>query len=155
MDCVWVTFRGWMGKAKYLSAFERGMVVGDRCTGLSVSRTAMLLGFPRSTASRVYQQWSTNQRTSSQQLWEALESTRVSIPVECFPHHVAHAPTNWFNIRKAFLMFSILRVHELGYRIVDWWVSVPVGGCVWPAELCQAFPPASPSSWRSHAGTSP
>jgi hypothetical protein len=38
-----------------LSAFEQGMVVGDRGTGLSVSRTATLLGFSRSTVSRVYQ----------------------------------------------------------------------------------------------------
>ena len=34
-----------------LSAFEWGMVVGDRGTGLSVSRTAMLLGFSRLTIS--------------------------------------------------------------------------------------------------------
>jgi hypothetical protein len=40
------------GKTKYLSAFERDMVVGDRCTGLSVS-TGTLLGFPSSTDSRV------------------------------------------------------------------------------------------------------
>jgi hypothetical protein len=34
-----------MGKTKDLSAFERVMVVGARCTGLSVSRTAKLLFF--------------------------------------------------------------------------------------------------------------
>jgi hypothetical protein len=34
-----------MGKTKDLSAFEQGMVVGARCTDLSVSRTATLLGF--------------------------------------------------------------------------------------------------------------
>jgi predicted transcriptional regulator len=58
-----------MGKTKYLSAFELGMVVGARHTGLSVLRTAMLLGFSRSTVSRVYrvyQEWSTTQRTTSQ-----------------------------------------------------------------------------------------
>ena len=42
-----------MGKTKDLSAFEQGMVVGARCTGLSVSRTATLLGFSCSTVSRV------------------------------------------------------------------------------------------------------
>ena len=47
---------------KYLSAFERGMVVGARCTGLNVSRTATLLGFLCSTVSRVYQEWSTASR---------------------------------------------------------------------------------------------
>jgi hypothetical protein len=51
---------------KDLSAFERGMVVGARHTSLSVSRTATLLGFSHSTVSRVYQEWSTTQRTSSQ-----------------------------------------------------------------------------------------
>ena len=55
-----------MSKTKDLSAFERGMVVGARRAGLSVSRTATLLGFSRSTVSRVYQGWSTTQRTSSQ-----------------------------------------------------------------------------------------
>jgi hypothetical protein len=34
-----------MGKITYLSAFVRGMVLGARRTGLSVSRTPMLLGF--------------------------------------------------------------------------------------------------------------
>uniref|UniRef100_A0A8K9X6L5 Transposase IS30-like HTH domain-containing protein n=1 Tax=Oncorhynchus mykiss TaxID=8022 RepID=A0A8K9X6L5_ONCMY len=52
-------------KILYLSAFEQGMVVDARSNGLSVSRTAMLLGFSRSTVSRVYQEWSTTQRTSS------------------------------------------------------------------------------------------
>jgi hypothetical protein len=33
-DCVCLPFRGWMGKRKYWSAFERGMVVGARHTGL-------------------------------------------------------------------------------------------------------------------------
>ncbi|CDQ74375.1 unnamed protein product [Oncorhynchus mykiss] len=53
-----------MGMTK--SAFERGMVVGARCTGLSVSRTATLLGFSHRMVSPVYQEWSTTQRTSSQ-----------------------------------------------------------------------------------------
>ena len=56
-----------MGITKDLSAFEWGVVVGVRGTGLSVSRTATLLGFSYSTASHVYQEWSTTQRTSSQQ----------------------------------------------------------------------------------------
>ena len=34
-----------MDKTKYVNAFERGIVVGAYHTGLSVSRTATLLGF--------------------------------------------------------------------------------------------------------------
>ena len=44
-----------MGKTKDLSGFERGMVVGAWRTGISMSRTATLLGFSRATVSRVYQ----------------------------------------------------------------------------------------------------
>jgi IS30 family transposase len=51
-----------MGKTKDVDVFERGMVVDARRTGLSVSRTAALLGFSRSTISCVYQEWSTTQR---------------------------------------------------------------------------------------------
>jgi predicted transcriptional regulator len=54
------------------------MVVGARRTGLSVSRIAMLLGFSLSTVSRVYQEWSTTQRTS-RQLDKTVESIRVNM----------------------------------------------------------------------------
>jgi hypothetical protein len=60
--------------------FERGMVVDARRTGLSASRTAMLLGFSHSTVSRVCQEWSTTQRTSSQ-----LDTTVGSIAVNMGP----------------------------------------------------------------------
>ncbi len=38
-----------MGKKGDLSDFERGMVVGARRAGLSISKTADLLGFPHTT----------------------------------------------------------------------------------------------------------
>jgi hypothetical protein len=40
------------------------MVGGARVTILSVTRSAMLLGFSHATVSHVYQEWSTTQRTS-------------------------------------------------------------------------------------------
>ena len=83
-----------MGKTKYLSAFEQGMVVGVRCTGLSVSRIATLLGFHA-------QQFPVCIKNGPQpkghpanltQLWEALESTWASIPVERFRHRLESMP---------------------------------------------------------------
>ncbi len=41
-----------MGKKGDLSDFERGIVVGARRAGLSISKTADLLGFSRTTISR-------------------------------------------------------------------------------------------------------
>ncbi len=45
-----------MGKKGNLSDFERGMVVGVRHAGLSISKTADLLGFSHTTISRVYRE---------------------------------------------------------------------------------------------------
>ncbi len=45
-----------MGKKGDLSDFERGMVVGVRRVGLSISKTADLLGFSCTTISRVYRE---------------------------------------------------------------------------------------------------
>ncbi len=55
-----------MGKKGDLSDFERGMVVGARRAGLSISETADLLGFSWTNISRVYRELSENEKISSE-----------------------------------------------------------------------------------------
>ncbi len=55
-----------MGKKGDLSDFERGVVVGARRAGLSISKTADLLGFSHTTISRVYRERSEKKKISSE-----------------------------------------------------------------------------------------
>ncbi len=54
------------GKKGDLSDFERGMVFGSRRAGLSISKTADLLGFSQTTNSRVYTEWTEKEKISSE-----------------------------------------------------------------------------------------
>jgi len=57
-----------MGKKGNLSNFERGMVVGARQAGLSISQSAQLLGFSHTTISRVYKELCEKVKASS--MWQ-------------------------------------------------------------------------------------
>ena len=83
-----------------------------------VSRTALLLGFSRSTVSHVYQEWSTTQRTSSQ-----LDTTVGSIGVNMGQHPCGtlstpcrvHAQMNWGDLRARSVpnvRYTQCKVHE-------------------------------------------
>lgn len=48
-----------------MSEFERGMIVGARRAGCSISETVKRLGFSKTAVSRVYREWCEKRKTSS------------------------------------------------------------------------------------------
>ena len=84
------------GQDKSLSAFEQGMVVSSRRTGLSMSRTAKnAAGFFHAKQFSVYIKNGPQPKgnpANLTQLREALESTSASMHVERFRHLVESMP---------------------------------------------------------------
>jgi hypothetical protein len=92
MYCASVPFRGWMGKTKDWSAFERGMVVGS---GAPVCvKNCNAAGFftfnSFQCVSRMVHHPKDIQTTW--QLCEATDSTWASIAMECFGHLTSPCP---------------------------------------------------------------
>ena len=65
---VWLNIR--MGNTRDLCDFERGMIVGARHAGASISETDSLLGFSRTTVSKVYQELCEKQPVSGNHVGE-------------------------------------------------------------------------------------
>ena len=121
MDCVCVPFRGWMGTTTDWSAFEQGMVVGARRTGLC-QKLQRCWGFhsqqfplciknglpPKRTSSQLDnwgKHWSQHGPASLRNAWHF-----VPCPDKL---RLLRAKGVQLNIRKVFLMFCPLSVNRL------------------------------------------
>jgi hypothetical protein len=131
--------------ARYLSDFEQGMVEGAKCTGLCQElqhwQVFHAQQFPVCIKNEPPPK---GHQANLTQLWEALESTLASIPVECFWHFIETMPqqieavlrTKEGNIRKVFLMFCILSVYlnknpPTSAMPED---TVAISSCIWENE---------------------
>ena len=83
-----------MGKLKYLNAFEQGMVVGARRTGLCEELQRCWVFHAQQFPVCIKNGPPGGHPANLTQLWEALESTWASIPVERLTPCSVHAPTN-------------------------------------------------------------
>ena len=82
-----------MGKTKDISVFEWGMVVGARRTGLAQELQHCWVSPARQLPVCIKNGPPPKGHTVNfTQLWEALESTSASIPVELFRHLVESMP---------------------------------------------------------------
>ncbi|XP_042913154.1 uncharacterized protein [Parasteatoda tepidariorum] len=55
-----------MGKKSDVTEFQRGMIVGARCVGTSISKTAALVECSRAAVVNAYKEWTIKQKTRSQ-----------------------------------------------------------------------------------------
>nr|XP_042900093.1 uncharacterized protein LOC122269731 [Parasteatoda tepidariorum] len=55
-----------MGKKSDLTEFQRGIIVGARCVGTSIGKTAALVKCSRAAVVNVYKEWTIKQKTGSQ-----------------------------------------------------------------------------------------
>ena len=93
MGCVYVQFRGRMGKTKYLSSFERGMVVGARLISLRQELQRCWVFHTQQFPVCIKNSPPPNGHPANlTQLWEALEATWASIPVQRLTPCRVHAP---------------------------------------------------------------
>ena len=93
MDFTCVPSRGWMGRTPYSSAFERGRVVGARRTGLCQELQRCWVFHAQQLPVCIKNGPPPKGHPANwTQLWEALESTWASIPVERFQHLVESMP---------------------------------------------------------------
>ena len=126
---VCVPFSGWMRKTKDWSAFEQGMVVGawasSLCQELQCCWVFHAQQFPACIKNGPTPKGCPANLT---QLWEALESTWASVPVNAFDILYSPCPEELrlfggkksvqLNIRKVFLMFSTLSVNSMVITVV-------------------------------------
>ena len=111
MDCVCVPFRGGRGKRESLSAFERGLVVGARRTGLCQELQGCWVFH-----SQHFPMYIKNgpppkgHPANLTQLCEALESTWASIGINMGQHPCVTLMTTCQNV---LLIFCILSVYPL------------------------------------------